>query len=342
MTGQPDKTAKTLLTAVLVAAAAALGAWAIVSMNVFGEKETVPPPAAKVDPALLKWRQVRAFETGLSRPCALAVAGKSIYVAGDRVLATFAPDGKRISRFGLPGDPSCLAVGRGNRILVGMGGRIVWFDRDGKTTAITPPGKKPPYITSILRTQESLYAADSVNAVVWRTDDGGKTWSEIDGRGEDGGPGFVLRSRNFDLAEGTDGLLRIVNPGMVRVEVYTPDGMRMFTQGSTRRTIEGFAGCCNPAHIAVAPDGSLVTAEKGRAPAKVKVFAPPGGDVPAGSIESVVADESQFSDPFIPLDVAVDAEGRVVVLELTRGGLVRVFERKKPTTSRPAERSSDE
>ena len=330
MNGQSGNKVKVLFIAALVVAAAGVGVWAVVSMSVFGERQTEPLRVEEVDPALLKWRQVRAFDTGLSRPWALAIAGKNICVAGDRTLATFTPDGKRVSQFPLPGEASCLAVGRNNRILVGLGGRIVWFDRGGKTTAITPPGKKTPYITSILWTPESLYAADSVNGVVWRTDDGGKTWSEIDGRTEDGGPGFVLRSQNFDLAAGPDGLLRIVNPGMLRVEVYTPDGLRLFTRGKAERTIGGFAGCCNPAHIAFAPDGSLVTAEKGLTPAKVKVFALGRGDSARWRVESVVVGASQFRDPSIWLDVAVDAKGRVVVLELTKGGQVRIFERTKP------------
>ena len=338
MNGQSDKKVKTLLVAALVVAAAGVGAWAVMSMGVFGEGPIEPAPVRvekKVDPVLLTWRQVRVFDTGLSRPWALAITPNHICVAGDRALATFTLDGKRISQQALPGDPSCLGVGQNNRILVGLGGRIVWFDRDGKTTSIAPRAKKTAYITSIVWVQESLYAADSVNGVVWHTDDAGKTWSQIDGRGADDSGGFVMKSANFDLAAGTDGLLRIVNPGMLRVEVYTLDGMRMFTQGGADRTIGGFAGCCNPAHIAIAPDGSLVTAEKARVSAKIKVFAP------AGTLESVVAVESQFSDPFIPLDVAVDARGRVVVLELAKGGQVRVFERKKPT-SRSSERSSDE
>jgi len=342
MNRRSDNKVKVLLVAVLVVVAAGVGVWAVVSMRSSGESRTRRPHVDRVDPGLLTWRQVLAFDTGLSLPSALTVAGETICVAGDRTLVTFAPDGKRIARQALGGEVSCLAVGRDNRILVGLDGRIVSFDRDARTADITPPGKKPPYLTAILWTPESLYAADSINGVVWRTHDGGATWSAIDGRAGDGSPGFVLRSQNFDLAAGRDGLLRIVNPGMLRVEVYTPDGMRLFTRGDTELTIGHFAGCCNPAHIAIAPDGSLVTAEKGLTPAKVKVFAPAGGDLPVGTLESVVVEASQFRNPLVRLDVAVDAGGRVVVLELERGGQVRLFERKTTRATAAPERKDDE
>ena len=322
--GNPVKVA---LVVTLVVAAAGVGIWAVASMDIFGERQAEPVRLAKVDPALLKWRQVCQFDTGLSRPQGVAVVDGAICVIGDRMLLTFTPDAQRVSQFALPAEPSCLAVGEDNRVLVGLGDRVAWFDRDGRVTALAPPGKKTPYITSVLWSSWGLYAADSVNGVVWRTHDDGATWSQIDGRSKDDETGFVLRSAYFDLDAGADGLLRIVNPGMLRVEVYTPAGARLYVWGMAEQTVGGFSGCCNPAHIAIAPDGRIVTAEKGLAPAKVKIFAPDGPDTPLGRIESVVADASQFKDPSIPLDVAVDAEGRVVVLELVKGGRVRIFER---------------
>ncbi len=321
--------AKKLIAAALVVVAVGVGIWAVVTMDLFAERQSKPVLVAKVDPALLKWRQVRAFDTGMTGPKGLAVVAGAICVVGDRALVTFRPDGQVISRRGLPAEPSCVAVGPGGRVLVGLGDRIAWFDAAGKITALTPPGEKTPHISSILATSGSLYATDAVNAVVWRTSDAGRTWSQIDGRTENDRTGFVLRSTHFefDLDVGPHGRLRIVNPGLLRVEAYTPDGVRKFMWGKEATTVDGFGGCCNPAHIAIAPDGSIVTAEKSVVPAKVKIFAPDGPDAQSGRVESVVADASQFKDPSISLDVAVDAEGRVVVLELVKGGRVRIFER---------------
>ena len=338
MTATPNNPIRTLAIAALVAGAVGAGIWAAVSMSVRGEREVTEAPLAPVDPALLTWRQVGAFDPGVGRPWGVAVGGGRIYVAGDTTLAVFTFEGQRVLQFTLSGVPSCVAVGPNNRMAVGLGRTVAWLDRDGKATEIAPPAPKPPYFTSVLWTLSGLYAADSINAVVWRTVDEGKTWSKIDGRTGGDKTGFVLRSANFDIAQGAHGLLRIVNPGRLRVEAYTADGQRKFMWGKASSTVDGFGGCCNPAHIAIDSDGYVVTAEKGLAAAKVKVFMPDRGDSAPGALDSVVADASQFRDPAVSLDVAVDADGRVIVLELVPGGTVRIFERKPAG----AERADDE
>jgi len=328
MSEQADSVARGPLIALLIVAALGVGVWATVSMNVFGEREVLPVDVAKVDEVLLKWKQVGAFDTGMTEPVALAAVSGGICVVGDKALVTFMPDGQRASTVDLPADASCLAVGQDGRILIGLGDRIAWFDQKRKIVTIAPAAEKTPFFTAVLQTPDALYAADSINAVVWTTGDEGKTWSQINGQTADDKTGFVLRSGYFDLDAGPDGLLRIVNPGRLRIEGYTPDGTRKFMWGREESSVRGFSGCCNPGHIAIGPEGRIVTAEKGVVPAKVKVFASDGVDSPHEELESVVADAPQFDDPSIPLDVAFDAKGRVVVLELIAGGQVRIFERK--------------
>jgi sugar lactone lactonase YvrE len=71
--------------------------------------------------------------------------------------------------------------------------------------------------------------------------------------------------------------------------------------------IDAFCGCCNPADLAVLPDGRVVTAEKGLP--RVKVYRRDG------TLESVVAAPEQLSPQPPALDVAVDAAGQVYVLD---------------------------
>ena len=77
-----------------------------------------------------------------------------------------------------------------------------------------------------------------------------------------------------------------------------------------------FFGCCNPAQLAVLPDGRFVTAEKGIP--RVKIYARDG------SFQTVVAGPSQLTDT--PADLAADRHGRVLVLD-GRAAKVRVFEK---------------
>ena len=123
----------------------------------------------------------------------------------------------------------------------------------------------------------------------------------------------------------------------MRIETYTPDGTLWSFWGESSATIEGFFGCCNPAHIAVLPDGRIVTAEKGLL--RVKVFAPDG------TFDGVVAGPSQLDShgqvegqeladhEFTAVDLAADSRGRVLVLD-RNAGRVRVFEEKPKTGTR--------
>ena len=129
-----------------------------------------------------------------------------------------------------------------------------------------------------------------------------------------------------------DGLVAVVHPAALRIECYSPDGTMQRFWGEAGSNVEGFFGCCNPAHFAVLRDGRYVTAEKGLL--RVKVYSSDG------EFESVVADHSQLETPgpaaggdlwdheYRAVDVAADARGRILVLDLSTG-VVRVFVEKK-------------
>ena len=89
--------------------------------------------------------------------------------------------------------------------------------------------------------------------------------------------------------------------------------------GTPSYALEGFSGCCNPAHLAVLPDGRFVTSEKGLA--RVKVYDD------QGRFETAVVAPDQLDTEAGPCDVAVDGTGRILVLDPGRG-VVRIFEAK--------------
>ena len=134
------------------------------------------------------------------------------------------------------------------------------------------------------------------------------------------------------IEEPTDGLLRITNPGEHKIEAWTADGDRELSWGRASYAVEGFCGCCNPVSFALLPDGSHVTCEKGLP--RVKTYDEHGeftGLVagPEAFPEYVAA--AQAGTPQAAgagLYAAVDAEGRVVVLDAI-GGTVRIYQRKE-------------
>jgi hypothetical protein len=74
--------------------------------------------------------------------------------------------------------------------------------------------------------------------------------------------GFVIPSYSFDVAVFND-TLYVTNSGRHIIEKYTLDGKYISSFGKPGVEKGSFAGCCNPVYISFAPDGSLVTSEKG-------------------------------------------------------------------------------
>ena len=105
-----------------------------------------------------------------------------------------------------------------------------------------------------------------------------------------------------------------VNPRLLHVEGYTINGERETIWGKGSPAVADFFGRSNPAHMAVLPDGSFVTAEIGIP--RVKIYNR------RGEMQTVVAGPSQLSD--MPAAVAGDHRGRVLVLD-ARAAKVRIF-----------------
>jgi hypothetical protein len=90
--------------------------------------------------------------------------------------------------------------------------------------------------------------------------------------------------------------------------------------------LEGFAGCCNPVHLAILPNGNFITYEKGLD--RIKIYGP------TGNFECVVAGPGSFkgksdfhcSQATLVNDMASDPEGNIYVLDAYN--LVRIYARK--------------
>ena len=294
----------------------------------------------KVDPALIRYEQTGEIPTGMQQARGVAAGPDDrIYVAGDEVIHVFDSAGSLDSKIALDSRPSCLAVGGREhafpgRIYLGAGRQIEVLDAEGKSLdRWEVPGEKAQ-LTSIAAAENDVFVADCGNRIVLRYDTSGKLIGRIGQRDEKHGVhGFVIPSPFFDVAVAPDGLLWVVNPGALRLEAYTFDGrLELFWEKKPGAEIEGFFGCCNPAHFAILPDGRFVTAEKGLL--RVKVYGDHGqfDCVVAGPEELDVSPpagtQDRFDHQFKAVDVAADSGGRVLILDLA-GGTVRVFESKR-------------
>ena len=330
----------------IVAVAVGVGAVALLRMDPSGEQGSGLPNAfeydlanyEKTDPALIRYTQKAEIPVGMREVRAVAIGLEDrIVVAGDKSIRTFSADGARLSDISLDDEPHCLAVGNAGhkfpgRLYVGLRDHVEVFTSDGtRESTWARPGQRA-VLTSIAAADGDVFVADTGSPIVWHYDVTGKVLGQIGKRDQSRGiPQLIVPSPYFDVAIAPDGLLRVVNPGMHRIQAFTFYGHLEISWGKRGMGVEAFCGCCNPSNIAILSDGRVVTAEKGLP--RVKVY----GE--SGEFEGVVAGpeilapyhaatvETRDDYRLHPADVAVDSRGRILVLDpATR--CVRVFEHK--------------
>jgi len=347
MADKPAVTSATWWIGAIVVSAIVAGIVALTGIDRSGERGSGLPEAfdyqiekyKQIDPALIRYHQTAEIPCRMQQARGVAAGPEDrIYVAGDRAIHVFTAEGTLHRQIALNDPPRCLAVGGAShafpgRLYVGMDHHVEVIDADGRPVERWESLGEKSLVTSVAVAENDVFVADAGGATVVRYDTSGRLIGRI-GPGE-GGRGFAIPSPFFDVAVGPDGLLRVVNPGALRIEAYTFDGNLELFWGEHGAAIEGFFGCCNPAHFAILPDGRFVTAEKGLL--RVKVYTPGGRfecvvagpeqlDSPAGT-----AREGRFDAEFKAVDVAADSRGRVLILDYATGK-VRIFEFQESNT----------
>jgi hypothetical protein len=274
----------------------------------------------KVDPALIGYNEVRNYNIGTDSLNGIAYSGQKIYLAEGRFIRILNLKGDQLIRIKLPYEARCLDITDDEKIITGFRNRIGLFNEVGELLWITDTINARAYITAVANKERLVFAADAGNQAVRRYDISGKFLNSFEGKtGGNDSTGFIVPSGYFDLKINSDGELWVVNPGKHAFENYTYDGdLRGFWENSSEG-IEGFSGCCNPAHIAFLPDGSFVTSEK--LIVRIKVHKP------SGELVSVVAAPDRFKENGIAPDLAVDDNGNIYALDFDRK-IIRVFEPK--------------
>jgi len=296
-----------------------------------------------VDPALVTFAPDGEWPTGFDEPRALAVGqDDTVYLAGDRALRLFALDGALRGEIPLDAPPHSLAVDEEGRLYVGFTDTIQVFlpvdhpasgDPPLQRAALLGPLPDDARITSLAADLDDLYAADVANRVILRLDREGGIVGRI-GRPDEARriPGILLPNPQFDVALGADGLIRVNNPGRLRVEIYSAEGHLELYWGEPGLRTEGFSGCCNPAGLAILPNGHYITSEKGLI--RIKEYDPEGvfvgvvaGPDQLGPVEPLRVHETPQQSQVRGFGVAADADGRVYVLDVVRN-VIRIFEKK--------------
>lgn len=290
--------------------------------------------ASQIDPRLIKYEQAGRWSGLDKEPRRMAIGpGDHVYIAGRSGVSILDRSGTKLAQLDTASPARCVAVAEDGTVYVGLRTHLEVFDSKGQPRGAWEPPTKKTWFTGLGMNSSELFAADSANRVIFRYDLSGKIVGRIGEKDPQRNvPGLIVPSPYLDVKAGPDGLLRVNNPGRHCVEVFTPAGELEFSWGKPSLAIDGFCGCCNPVGVAMLPDGSCVTCEKGVP--RVKIYSADRNFI------GVVAGPEMFRENGRPgqvsdrsdgtvsgLDAAVDSQGRVYILDLVAGD-VRVMKPK--------------
>ncbi len=285
----------------------------------------------KTDPKFIAYEETARWKAPHAEAKRIAMGpDETLHVCAGNYLSAMSREGGRGLEIALAEPPRCAAVASDGIIYLGLRDHVEVFNPKGQRQATwDSPGKKA-WLTGITTTESEVFVADAGNRIILRYDKSGKLIRRIGEKDKERNiPGFIIPSPFFDVEIARDGLLRVNNPGRHRMELYTPEGDFEGAWGTVSMGIAGFCGCCNPINFTLLADGRFVTCEKGLP--RVKIYSA------GGQFESVVAGVESFHENGKAcgpadctaggLDAAVDAQGRIYILDLVTSD-VRVMKPK--------------
>ena len=290
------------------------------------EREAPPAPTPPPTPATTlqmplpplprRYVLARAIDAGVPRPRGIALdADGRLYIAGAQLRVLDARLAETL-RIDLQGDAGCVAVDAGGAIYLGMksgpdglGPHVRKYDAAGKPAASWgKAGRGPGELsvpTGIALRKDRICVADPGNRCIHVYDLAGDFIDDLGKRGG-GDPGLICPSPFLDCAVDGAGTLLVPNPGVWRVESYSPAGARTGAWGEGGVKPHQFPGCCNPTNVAVLADGAIVVSEK-RGP-NLKVYSA------TGALLAYTGGEI-FHPDAAGIDLACDAAGRIYALD---------------------------
>jgi len=283
------------------------------------------------DPKLIGYEEKARWS--VARPEARGIAisrDDKLYICAGNYLTTFSREGAKGLEIAASEPTRCCAAAEDGTIYIGLRDHVEVFDGQGQRQATWQSIGPKAWLTGIAVGEQEVFVADAGGRVLHCFDKSGRFQRRLGEKDQERNiPGFIIPSPFFRVTMGSDGLLRVNNPGRHRMELYTTAGDFEGSWGVTSMGIQGFCGCCNPIGFALLPDGRYVTCEKGLP--RVKVYSADG------EFESVVAGVETFSENSKAcgpsdctaggLDAVADSVGRIYILDFVTG-MIRVMERK--------------
>jgi len=274
----------------------------------------------KVDSTKILYVEKSNFPVKIDLWAGITVSDSTIIVANGKQLQKFTYSGKQIFNKQMIDTATCVTVDQNKQIWIGMTSYVVMYDQEGTLVKRWNSLGERAIFTSIAASGENIYVADAGNRIIHHYNTTGQVIHQIGEKDDQMGiPGFIIPSPYFDVAIDDNGLLWAANTGSHTFENYNKDGSLRTSWGVTSLKIEGFSGCCNPAHFAILNDNSFITSEKGMP--RIKLYDQHGQFI------GIVAPPAAFDGTLAP-DLTVDDQQRVIALDFERQQ-IRIFEKKE-------------
>jgi hypothetical protein len=282
-----------------------------------------------IDTSIIKYKEIKRYKPGLSSITGIAIDINSmVYLVGSNVVQVYDKEWNKKLSFNIDSSANCIAVGTQNDIYLGMGNHIEKYNLMGLRIKRWSGLNNKGFITSVAVANNQIFAADAGNHVVLRFDPLGNLMNLIGKKNVSKGiDGLVVPSMYLDVAIDHFDDLWVANPGRHELESFSASGDFKSAWGISSMRLEGFAGCCNPVHFAIMPNGYFVTYEKGLD--RIKIYNQ------AGIFTCVVAGPESFSNKsdlhcnFASLvnDLTVDSKGIIYLLDAYTNE-IRLFDKK--------------
>jgi hypothetical protein len=273
----------------------------------------------KIDPDMIKYKEVRRIKLLNPDPVGIDYFRGNLGIVFQKAVQLIDTTGMEIFNHETDEGNTCLSFSPEGVLYVGSGKMIRQMDQEGKFTQSWETLGENSLITALAFKENLVIAADAGLRKVHRFDHTGKLIDSFDGTGRlEGNYGFILPSPYFDIGIDPDSALWVANTGLLKIENYSNEGTLRAFWGKPSFDLDGFTGCCNPAHFIILRDGSFVTSEKGLI--RIKVHKP------SGEFDCVVAGPESFIDDSDPPDLTADENGRLFILDISRD-MVRIFKR---------------
>jgi hypothetical protein len=271
----------------------------------------------KVDPALISYKEVRQIKVDVDKTGGIATANDLIYLAAGKSVKILSLEGKVTSEFSVEENPHCIAV-NDKQVVLGYEKTFATYSLSGEKQFQSKVINDSTVITSVAIWEGKIVVADAGKRRIYLFSKNEKI-KEFEGiSGAKNLHGFVIPSPYFDVAVNALNELWVANTGMHSLQQYDENGNLINSWEKVSLEIEGFCGCCNPAHFTFLPDGRFVTSEKGMS--RIKIYRT------NGDLESVVAAPDKFTDNGHAPEVTCIGE-TVVALDYDKK-MIRIFEKK--------------